>query len=776
MIKKITILFITIILVAWTLSAQDRSDTLRIEHTEINLSVLNFSGQTIEGYAVLDVVSLVNNLGQIVLDLAPFTVDSVKVNGDHATFSHANSRLSVALAQPVNAATQLPVEVWYRGVPERDPAWGGFYFSGEYAYNMGVAMTRIPHSYGRCWFPCLDIFTAKSTYRCNITTPAGKMAICGGNFVEEIPLDNGTSIWSWEIDQPISSYLVSVAVGEYGLYESEVEGIEGESIPITIYAPPTHINHVQGSFANLEEIIQNYENLFGPHQFDRVGYVGVNFNGGAMEHAMNIGYPLFAINGNLSYESLLAHELAHSWFGNLVTCDKAEEMWINEGFARYCEILTDESLYHDDDPSVDPARVEFRNLHRSVLKSAHTDDGGYWALSAIPQNVTYGTTTYDKGGIIAHTLRHYMGDELFFSGMKSMFQDYAYQNINSEEMFNYLSQTSGMNMLDFYEAWVNQPGFLHFSIDSMRLYACPFTYKVYVRQRLHHANHFGNSNRIDLTFFGSGEETYTVSGLEFSGEYGVFELTLPFGPTFGVVDFHEKMADAVVDYNVDFTSPKAVSCAEAFCNITATTALEYSFLHLEYNLVTPDPLKTDNPSIYRISDNHYWRIEYTTTGVFEGYFQFRYLATSASQKDYQLVQGYSADDLLLLYRRDPSEDWRRVEFTKIGGASGYLRTTSFLPGEYVLAVGTKESSIAENTETELSLFPNPVKHTLEYQFDSSEDIFKKAEIYDTAGKQINIVHLHDTKGIIDVSSLPKGCYVIRFFGRKGTIVGKFVKE
>lgn len=776
MMKKIT-LFITTFLVGWSLIAQDRSDTLRIDHCEINLTVLDFVGQTIEGYAQLEIVSRVNNLQQVSLDLAPFTVDSVKVGGSHVAFIHSNSILSVALAQPVNDEDQLQVEVWYRGVPERDPSWGGFYFSGEYAYNMGVAMTRIPHSYGRCWFPCLDIFTSKSTYNCNIRTTDNKMAICGGNFITSTPLSDGTTVWSWEIDQPISAYLVSVAIGDYNLYESEVQGIEGQPIPIMVYAPPTHINNVPGTFANLEEIIQNYENLFGVHQFDRVGYVGVNFNGGAMEHAMNIAYPLFAINGNLSNESLLAHELAHSWFGNLVTCDKAEEMWINEGFARYCEILTDEFLYHDENPDLDPARVRFRNLHRSVLKSAHTNDGGYHALNAVPQNVTYGMTTYDKGGVVAHTLRHYMGDELFFSGMRSVFQHFTFQNINSEELFTHLSQVSGEDMSDFYEAWVNQPGFLHFSIDSILLYQCPYTYRVFVRQRLHQAHQFGNRNRIDITFFVSGEEPYTVSGLEFSGEFAYFDVTLPFGPTFAVVDFNEKMADAIVDYNLNFTSPRSVTCNDAHCVIKAETALEHSFVHIEYNLVQPDQLKIYNPDIYRISDNHYWRIEYITTGDIEGNFQFRYMSGSASQKDYQLMQGFSSDDLLLLYRRDPSEDWRIIEFTQSGSATnGYLKTERFLPGEFVLGIGRRGSSIPEIEESSLSLFPNPVHSTLEYQFDSSENRFNKAEIYDTSGKLIRTIPIHQSKGEIDIASLARGYYVICFYGKNRSVVSKFMKD
>ena len=120
---------------------------------------------------------------------------------------------------------------------------------------------------------------------------------------------------------PIPSYLASVAVGEYLVYKDTFQGLSS-ILPIEIYVPPTYLPLVEETFRFLKPVLRNFENKFGAYSWERVGYIGVPFNKGAMEHACNIAYPLFAINGNDMYMLLYAHELAHSWFGNLITAPR----------------------------------------------------------------------------------------------------------------------------------------------------------------------------------------------------------------------------------------------------------------------------------------------------------------------------------------------------------------------------------------------------------------------------------------------------------------------
>lgn len=160
--------FALIIAIFWAfcVCAQDRTDSMHVAHYDLHLDILDFTAKTINGYADLTMVSKVNNLPAYVLDLQGLTVDSVFVNGQSAVFTHANHKITI----PHNsqASDTDIVRIHYHGAPIRDSYIGGFYYVGQYCYNIGVAFEYQPHTFGRCWIPCLDYFTDKSTYTMHI--------------------------------------------------------------------------------------------------------------------------------------------------------------------------------------------------------------------------------------------------------------------------------------------------------------------------------------------------------------------------------------------------------------------------------------------------------------------------------------------------------------------------------------------------------------------------------------------------------------------------------
>ena len=164
----------------WTLGfAQQRTDSVHVAHYDLTLSVVDFTNHVVEGRTELTVVAKVNNLHQLRLDLMGLTTDSVKVNEQTANFSHVGEDIFIDVPTMQSGDT-AQVRVFYHGVPPHDISFGGFYFNGEYAYNVGVALYDQPHADGRCWFPCMDEFTDKSTYNFHIRTPNGKRAVCNG--------------------------------------------------------------------------------------------------------------------------------------------------------------------------------------------------------------------------------------------------------------------------------------------------------------------------------------------------------------------------------------------------------------------------------------------------------------------------------------------------------------------------------------------------------------------------------------------------------------------
>lgn len=772
---KKTITALLLACCAWFACAQDRADSMHVAHYDLHLDIMDFSTKTINGYVDLTMVSKVNNLHAYVLDLQGLTVDSVLVDGQPATFTHQD--LKVNIPHTSQQGDTAIVRVYYHGAPIRDSQIGGFYYVGQYCYNIGVAFAYQPHSFGRCWIPCLDFFTDKSTYTMHIRTEAGKMAVCGGMLTDSVTLADSTRIWTWVLEQPIPVYLASVAVGDYRLYEDLYHGIEAD-IPIHIYAQPSTIDRVEGSFLHLKEVLQMYEQNFGPYRWPRVGYVDVNYNSGAMEHATNIAYPHSAFTGTTAYESLYAHELFHLWFGDLITCNRAEEMWINEGFASYAEALCEDLLNSANNPNAYADYI--RNLHHSVLKNLKKEDGGYYALDNVPQTHTYGTHSYSKGSLVIHSLRNYMGDSLFFSGLRSLLNQYAYQNVSSEQLFNHLTQTSGMNMHDFYEGWVHQPGFLHFSIDSI----VPLQgdlYRVYLHQKLMEATQFANSNKVDLTFVSSQRELYTIPNAMFSGEFGHVDVTIPFVPVFGMVDYYEKIIDAMFDYTKSMVSGETWEPTDAASKIMLESFPDTVLVRLEHNYVAPDQPETLPDGIYRISQNHYWNfnIAYNTqiNTIPTGTISFRFQKGNSNMIDNTLMQGYNETNIKLLYRSTTAQPWQVVHTTRTGTAySGYLTTDFNQPGQYCLAVGDPSVEIQEyELGNGLHIYPNPVKDMLNILIMEPEKNVK-ASILDSTGKTVKNIRLKSGENHYNVSNLIPGIYVIHIPDGNRLWVSRFVKE
>lgn len=742
--------------------AQDRTDSLHIAHYDINLNITDFTGHTIHGYADLTAVPKVDNLPYIDLDLKSLVVDSVLIDDIPVqSFTHEGTLVRIPLQEPSNQGDTMNVRVYYGGVPGADALFGGFYFSGEYCYNIGVGFRDVPHNFGRGWYPCLDFFTDKSTYTFNIETEVGKRAVCGGYLGDSIVTESNTVIWQWHLDEPVPTYLTSVAVGNYMHYSDTVQGME-KVIPIDIYTYPEHFNRIPVNFAHLKDAIRIYEMRYGPYPWNRVGYVGVPFLAGAMEHVTNIAYPNFAITGNATYESMYMHELSHMWFGDLVTCQRAEEMWLNEGFANYSEFVAAEILYPSDDPETDGYKAGIRDQHRKVLKNAHVDDGGYWALDQIPQNVTYGTTTYEKGGIVAHTLRKYMGDSIFFESLRAYLTEFQYGNASSQQFFDFMSERSGQNLQDFFEGWVHQPGFLHFSVDSVLPTGTEGEYRFYVRQKLSHATNFANGNRIDITFFSNDNRQFTVGQFAFDGEFGEGVVSLPFEPSFAIVDLDEKLADAIVDYNTLVTSTGTKSMDEANVRVIVTTLSDTVFLRVEDNYVAPDPLKTPNENITTLSSSHYWRIEATPNGITEGRIRFA-ARTNSSGIDYELYNGHNANELVLLYRRNPSEDWQVVHSNKTT-SSGYIYfVTDFRVGEFTLAIGRESDNVKDhNGKMGMTVYPNPAYDMLTIELpDSYMSKTTTGFVYDAKGTLVRSFLIQGQQHELGISDLPSGIYILK---------------
>ena len=254
----------------------------------------------------------------------------------------------------------------------------------------------------------------------NIITAPNKVGVSNGILSKVDTLGNGDLVWKWEGQAPIPSYLVSMAVSDYFKQTWTHDGKSFE-----IYGRAQDTINMRAGFVHLTEIYDAFVKEFGPYLFEKVGYAMTIT--GAMEHAGMVHLPRNLANANLAGEDIIAHELAHMWFGNGITTLTAEDMWINEGFAEFGSHLYEESVYG---PSTYIETVQ--NNQSLVLKQAYANDGGHLALGGVNQDQTYGTHTYQKGAMVAHNLREFLEDSLFSFGMKQLIASNTFGNYNAE--------------------------------------------------------------------------------------------------------------------------------------------------------------------------------------------------------------------------------------------------------------------------------------------------------------------------------------------------------
>jgi aminopeptidase N len=709
-------------------------DTISTIHYSIHLTEIDTDDETIDGYAEITLSPDLNGLDYIALELKDLTVDSVFIDGSSRPFSHVNDIIRISGGKAYSIDDTLMVKVHYNGNPFHE-AWGGFHFSGDYAFNLGVGFVSIPHNLGKTWFPCVDDFTDRATYDFHVTVENDKKAICGGMLQDTIDNGDGTKTWIWQLNHRVPTYLASVAVGDYVLYEDEYMGLE-DTVPVQIYTRPSEASKVEGSFTHLKQILEWFETRFGAYPFGRVGYTGTAI--GAMEHATNIAYPHFAINGGTTYESLLTHELSHMWFGDRVTCSSAEDMWLNEGWATFCEIYYLEELY-----SYDQYLSTMRTEHREVLRKTHINDDGYYALDNIPQEYTYGEHAYNKGATVANSLRGYLGDSLFYEAITAYLDHFAYQSVSSADMRDFLTGYTGIDMSGFFDAWVSTPGTPHFSVDSVKVSEENRAYKVEIWTRNQHkgAEHVANGNLIEMTFADTQFNLYSDT-VGWSGVNGYAVKYLDFEPIAWYVDLYEKLNDATTDNYRFFNEPENYSYPDTYFALNIEQLEDSTLLQVTHHWVAPDSLKVPVDGL-TLSDYRHWEVNgFMPESMMAG---GRFTYDRGGYLDNGLIQSES-DSVVMLYRAGAWEDWQEVEQTRTGTWNfGYIDVDELKIGEYTLAVWDKY--LVGNAEVpqqeEVRIYPNPSRGVLNFEFREKDRYL--IQLYDVKGALLDEFHISSKK-------------------------------
>ena len=390
-------------------------------------------------------IAATQDLGQVVLDLADeLIVSSVLVDGQPAVFAHANDSLVVELSPQLPEGEEASIAVTYSGVPP-ETGFGSFV---QDEHEGAPILWTLSEPYGaRDWWPCKhDLNDKADSLDVIITTVSGNRAASNGLLIAEDDLGNGNVRFHWRHRHPINHYLVAFAVTNYTVY-SDVVPLASGDVEVLNYVFPENLADAQGGTVNSISQMQLYSDLFGEYPFADEKYGHAQFAwGGGMEHQT------MSFMGGFHYE-LVAHELAHQWFGDLVTCASWEDLWLNEGFATYLSGLCYEFL-------APQYWMPFKSGRRGHITSQPGGSVLVTDTTSIPR-LFDSRLTYAKGAYVLHMLRWVCGDDAFFEGVNNYLNDPEIRNRSAltSQLIAHLETAAGISLSEFMEDWYVGEGF-----------------------------------------------------------------------------------------------------------------------------------------------------------------------------------------------------------------------------------------------------------------------------------------------------------------------------
>lgn len=394
------------------------------------------------------------HLQTITFDLShDLIVSTVTQNSQTATFTQANNELIIQLPTAVGLGKLGEVKVVYSGVPPS----ANEAFTQTYHNNSPIIWTLSEPFGAKDWWPCKQSLNDKiDKIDIYITAPSAMVSVANGMEQSQVVHTDGTTTTHFKHNYPIPAYLVAIAITDYKIFE-QTAGTAPNTFPIVNYLYPENYERSVNQVTITLPIMDLFEDLFGTYPFHTEKYGHAEFSwGGGMEHTT------VSFMGGFS-RHLIAHELAHHWFGNKVTCGTWKDIWINEGFAEYMAGLVVEHL---------DGSNEFYYWKADKINSITSlPDGNLYltddqALNA--NRIFNGRLTYNKGSMVVHMLRYVLGDEDFYEGVRNFLNDpeIAFNYGITTQVKGHLEKVSERDLTEFFNDWVYGEGYPSYQVTA----------------------------------------------------------------------------------------------------------------------------------------------------------------------------------------------------------------------------------------------------------------------------------------------------------------------
>ena len=407
---------------------------------------IDFDSRTIHGHASIEVLSLINGLNKITLHLADnLKITKVTQGKFSIDFIHHNNLLDIYLVQSLNKNEKTEIEIFYYGHPQE-----GLNFS--YHQDYPIIWSLDEPIGARYWFPCYDHPSDKATVEIRVTVPADMIVASNGKLIDIITNNDNTVTYFWKEDYPIATYLISISATNYEIFRNFYLSGKGKNMEIVYFVYPEDIVLAQEDFSVTPSMVEFFSNLFGEYPFLEEKYGMAEIPGStAMEHQTCTSYPSTLITGTHKYDWIIAHELAHQWWGDLVTLSDWPDIWLNEGFATYSDALWHEHIYGFE--GLKSRMADFKNIYFTHHK------GSEHPIYNPPSGHLFCAIEYEKAAWVLHMLRFVVGDSKFWRILRRYAILYAYGNASTNDFQHVCEEIYGENLDWFFNEWIYESGY-----------------------------------------------------------------------------------------------------------------------------------------------------------------------------------------------------------------------------------------------------------------------------------------------------------------------------
>jgi len=425
--------------------------SINITYYGLNLNI-TYSPNYLKGIATINAKSTENGLTNFFLDLQDtMHVDSVLLNGSQIYFKHSLAKLEITLPRGYNIGEQFSVVIYYQGVPGSS-GFGSFEFS---SHNNAPAIWSLSEPYGASdWFPCKDTPADKAdSSDVWVTCSNSLTAASNGTLQAVVDNGDGTHTFKWKNIYPIAQYLISIAISNYTVYATYYHYAPSDSMPIVFYIYPEDFNSAKPYLDKVANMIAIFSKFYGPYPFLKEKYGEAQFGwSGGMEHQTMTSLGGFD-------EDLEAHELAHQWYGDKITCADWQDIWLNEGFASFSE-----AVYFGAVSGLN----SYNLMMNSFMDNAKNAVGSIYVQNISNVNSIFDyDRSYAKGAVVLHMLKGIMGDSLFFQLMKTYASDpkVAYGAATTANFESDAEKVYGSTLEYFFNEWIYGEGYPHYSVS-----------------------------------------------------------------------------------------------------------------------------------------------------------------------------------------------------------------------------------------------------------------------------------------------------------------------